>query len=320
VKVARLYPRPRDPAVVPAPVYADWTLGRATSDDDLWPFGVGIRRSVRLLNAFRFEQTDPDRFYRQLAADAVSQVRLHTTVDGSRVVDVGGGIGYFTEAFVRSGATCILVDPYAGSAGRIDHPTRPASVATAFRPGRLTPGVTIGGGGSHLPLPDGAADIAFASNILEHVPDPEGVVRELLRVTRPGGIVYVSFTSWLSPWGGHETSPWHYLGGERAARRFERKHGLPPRNVYGESLFAVHVGPTLRLIRGIPGAEVVQASPRYYPRWMDGLVRVPGLREVATWNLLVILRRLPPGEPAPLPAAGVHGPTGVGQEMGRSEP
>jgi SAM-dependent methyltransferase len=237
-------------------------------------------------------------------------VRLHTTVDGSRVVDVGGGIGYFTEAFVRSGATCILVDPHAGSAlGWVDHPTRPTSVAPAFRPGRLAPGVTIGGAGSHLPLPDGAVDIAFSSNVLEHVPDPDHFVRELLRVTRPGGIVYVSFTSWLSPWGGHETSPWHYFGGARAARRFERKHRLPPRNVFGESLFAVHVGPMLRLVRSIDGAEVVQASPRYYPRWMDGLVRVPGLREVATWNLLVILRRLHAGEqggrrpsPGPVPA------------------
>ena len=55
------------------------------------------------------------------------------------------------------------------------------------------------------------------------------------------GIVFVAFTNWLSPWGGHETSPWHYLGGERAARRYQRRHGEPPKNRYGRSLYPVSV-------------------------------------------------------------------------------
>src|SRR6266700_2024506 len=47
---------------------------------------------------------------------------------------------------------------------------------------------------------------------LEHVPDPMGLAEEMIRVTRPGGLVYLSYTNWYSPWGGHEMSPWHYLG------------------------------------------------------------------------------------------------------------
>ena len=43
-------------------------------------------------------------------------------------------------------------------------------------------------------------------------PDPMGLIEEMIRVTRPGGLVYLSFTNWYSPWGGHEMSPWHYLG------------------------------------------------------------------------------------------------------------
>jgi hypothetical protein len=37
--------------------------------------------------------------------------------------------------------------------------------------------------------------------------------------------------------------------------------------------------------------QIVDARPRYYPRWCRLVVRVPWLREVLTWNLLLILRR-----------------------------
>ena len=41
------------------------------------------------------------------------------------------------------------------------------------------------------------------------------------------------------------------------------------------------------------GAEVtvVEARPRYYPRWCRFLISLPGVRELLTWNLLLILRR-----------------------------
>jgi len=161
----------------------------------------------------------------------------------------------------------------------------------AVRPGRLAPGRTVAGDGNRLPFADGAMDIAFSSNVLEHVPSPPRFLDEMVRVTRPGGTVYLSFTAWYSPWGGHETAPWHYLGGRRAARRYERRTGRPAGNQFGSSLFACHVGPTLRLAYAHPEVDVVDALPRYYPDWMRWVVKVPAVREVATWNLLLILRR-----------------------------
>ncbi len=64
-----------------------------------------------------------------------------------------------------------------------------------------------------------------------------------------------------------------------------------PGNRFGSSLFACHVGSTLRMARAHGGVEVVDALPRYYPDWLRWLVAVPGVREVATWNLLLVLRR-----------------------------
>jgi SAM-dependent methyltransferase len=42
-----------------------------------------------------------------------------------------------------------------------------------------------------LPLRDGAADLTLAMHMLYHVPDPSQAVRELRRVTRPGGRVVI---------------------------------------------------------------------------------------------------------------------------------
>ena len=58
-----------------------------------------LKRSVRLLRSFRYEQTRPDLFYGALAQDtaklleALSQDVLGRGVDGQRVLDVGGGPG-----------------------------------------------------------------------------------------------------------------------------------------------------------------------------------------------------------------------------------
>lgn len=40
-----------------------------------------------------------------------------------------------------------------------------------------------------LDLPDGAFDVVHAHQVLQHLPDPVGALREMRRVTRPGGLV-----------------------------------------------------------------------------------------------------------------------------------
>jgi SAM-dependent methyltransferase len=238
-------------------------------------FRADLARSIRLFRAFGKEQTDRDYFYGMLAADTVAQIAQYTELAGARVLDVGGGSGYLSDAMRVAGASVSCVDCDAGEmSGRGTIPEG-AVLASALA----------------LPFATGSVDVCVSSNVLEHVPDPERMADEMVRVTRPGGLVYLSYTNWLSPWGGHETSPWHYLGGDRAARRYERRSGHPPKNRYGASLYPVSVARTLRWARRQGDASVVDTVPRYHPRWAAWVVRVPGLREIVTWNLLVVLRK-----------------------------
>ena len=141
-----------------------------------------------------------------------------------------------------------------------------------------------------LPFRDDAVDLCYSSNVLEHVPDPWRMAEEMLRVTRPGGVAFISYTSWYGPWGGHETAPWHFLGGARARRRYAAKHGHEPKNKYGESLFEVTVKEGIDWARRQRLGEVLDVIPRYNPRWSYFLTKVPGLRELLTWNLVIVVR------------------------------
>jgi SAM-dependent methyltransferase len=230
-----------------------------------------LSRSVRLFRSFRAEQTDPDRFYGDLAADSLAEVREHLDPDGAIVLDVGAGPRQFATAFLDAGARYVPVD-------------QDPAVSSMVHDGVVATG-------ARLPFADGAADLVFCSNVLEHVPDPAALADELFRVVRPGGLLYLSYTNWLSPWGGHETSPYHWTGGRRAARRYARRHGHPPKNLIDRTLFRVSVADGLRWASGRADADVLVARPRYLPDASRHLLRLPLVREFVTWNLLLVLRK-----------------------------
>ena len=115
------------------------------------------------------------------------------------IVDVGCGNGAYLAELARRGfaGRVLGVDlslgmlaaarerlngiASAASASALDDSTEPGTLAAVLANADATA----------LPLGDGVAGLALAPHMLYHVPDPAAAVRELRRVTRPGGRVVI---------------------------------------------------------------------------------------------------------------------------------
>ena len=192
------------------------------------PWRADLRRSCACFAEFRYEQPDPARFYTALAAGLGRPARAATPTSTAPCCSTsGGGPGYFRDAF---------------RGGRRDLPRPRRRRRRALRRSATSRAGTVIGSGMQLPFADGAVDVCYSSNVLEHVPDPWRMADEMVRVTRPGGIAFLSYTVWFGPWGGHETSPWHFLGGAGPGAATPRRTVTSPRTSTASRCSAVTVG------------------------------------------------------------------------------
>jgi ubiquinone/menaquinone biosynthesis C-methylase UbiE len=96
---------------------------------------------------------------------------------GMTLVDIGAGTGAFAAAFTDWFDLSVLaVEPSAAMRDQI--PRTPAIQVLA-------------GNASSLPLPDEAADAAWLSTVIHHIPDLGVAAREIRRVLRPGAPVLI---------------------------------------------------------------------------------------------------------------------------------
>ena len=116
---------------------------------------------------------------------------------GLRCIDVGCGNGAFTEELIAHSAPAEVagVDP---SDGQLAH-------ARSRTEARLAQFQT--GDAQALPFADRSFDAALMALVISFVPDPAKAVREMARVTRPGGVVATYM--WDAAGGGIPVEPIH---------------------------------------------------------------------------------------------------------------
>ena len=76
-----------------------------------------------------------------------------------------------------------------------------------FAANGLNPDRIIAVADDSLPFPDSSFDVVYAGNVLEHTEDPLRVMREAVRVLRPGGIFHAEVPNYLSYFEGHYMVP-----------------------------------------------------------------------------------------------------------------
>jgi SAM-dependent methyltransferase len=94
--------------------------------------------------------------------------RAHADLGALRVLDVGCGDKPYFQLFAPYVSAYVGVDPYD------------------------VPEADLRGSAEDLPVGDGSQDVVLCVQVLEHAEDPSLAVRELARVTAPGGRVLAS--------------------------------------------------------------------------------------------------------------------------------
>jgi SAM-dependent methyltransferase len=136
---------------------------------------------------------------------------LATIKPDSTVVDVGCGAGFWLDEFVRRGVAEHQL---------LGLDLAPANVQRARERGhRAEVGNVL-----DVALADACCDATFCAGVIHHTPDPRRALRELIRITKPGGHIYLAVYNRWHPyfWLVHKaTAPlrWlHWRGWSRVSR------------------------------------------------------------------------------------------------------
>jgi SAM-dependent methyltransferase len=127
------------------------------------------------------------------------------SLEGSRVLDIGCGLGGKSVAYAEAGAAVTGVD----------FDPRHASGAKGYAARKGSHIDVVAGDAAELPFLDGSFDLVIANDSMEHFSRPAPALKEFARVTRPGGSVFLFFTPWGSPLASHLYdhihTPWCHL-------------------------------------------------------------------------------------------------------------
>lgn len=159
-------------------------------------------------------------WFNQKQRDAWVQRKAAKVPPGSVVLDAGAGpcpykglfahCRYYAQDFMR-------YEGYRGSYGAID-------IVSSIE---------------QIPVPDSTFDVVLCTEVLEHVPEPIEAVKELVRVLKPGGKMFLT-----APLGsGLHQLPYHFYGGYTPEwyKRFLTQFGMKVTEISPNGGFFKHL-------------------------------------------------------------------------------
>lgn len=161
--------------------------------------------AVSLDAIHNFNQTNRDRWVAEKAK---------TVPAGARVLDVGAGTCPYRALFAHCEYKTHDFKKYEG-----------VKLGNTHQYGQIDYVSEI----SQIPAPDASMDVILCTEVLEHVPEPIEALREMARLLKPGGRMFLT-----APLGsGLHQLPFHFYGGYTPEwyRHFAKKFGLEVKEI-----------------------------------------------------------------------------------------
>jgi len=203
------------------------------------------------------------------ARGSLETMRKYIDIQDKEMLDIGCGYGGASTFFAINGLRVTAVDNQSYEDGFL-------ADAINFAIEKEV-GITFCFSDAHkLPFKTNSIDIIRLDSVLEHLETPETVLAECRRVLKTGGLLFISFPLFYSPYGGHTVDylkiPWLHTLPSTWVRRLLRQHKSKPGMIttdYVEKLYLSLNKMTLkrykRIIKEVSLEEISYEEAFYMP-------------------------------------------------------
>jgi len=140
-------------------------------------------------------------------------------VAGLHILEVACGRGGFSNELARAGA-CVTGCDFSFVAVRV--------ASAKLREANHRPLVTfIQGDAQNLPFGDDSFDVVISCETIEHLPDASSALREMWRVSRPGGKLLLTTPNYANFMGLYEVYSWFRHPRRKDDQPFDRRQWFP---------------------------------------------------------------------------------------------
>jgi len=159
------------------------------------------------------------------AEGTLEQMRKFTDVNEKQILDLGCGYGGGSAYLACNGLKITAVDNH-------QYDKKFLKDAITFANKKGAEARFCQADAHHLPFKDDIFDIIRLDSVFEHLKEPEIALSECRRVLKSGGLLFISFPLFYSPYGGHIDDyikiPWfHVLPDKFVCRIIRRRKSKP---------------------------------------------------------------------------------------------
>ncbi|MEE4243164.1 MAG: class I SAM-dependent methyltransferase [Desulfopila sp.] len=179
--------------------------------------------------------------------------QIDPALQNGPILDFGCGVGYFVLEGLRRHMDMWGVDILPGKITRykklIEYTDSPASWKNRC----------VIADGEELPFPANSFSAVASWYVFEHIRHPSHVLRELVRVTRKGGVIAIRAQDARNGWEGHCKIPWVPFLSRNLARTWIEAFGKSPH--LREGVYDITQPQVISILEQLHCTVVIQAEP-----------------------------------------------------------